>query len=145
MVRGRCGLLETDDETTTRAKVAETLARYVPEPDERRWIEPALLTLLGIESGIGSEQLFGAWRTFFERLAVEGPVVMVFEDFHSADTGLIDFVDQLLDWSRDAPIYVVTLARPDLIEGRPGWGVGKRAFASLYLEPLDDEAMHELL
>ena len=145
MVRGRCGLLETDDESTTRTKVAATIAEYVPDVDERRWIEAALLTLLGIESGIGSEQLFGAWRTFFERLATTGPVVMVFEDFHLADSGLIDFVDHLLDWSRTVPIYVVTLARPELMDRRPGWGMGKRAFTSIYLEPLDDGAMRELL
>ncbi|MFL5709304.1 MAG: adenylate/guanylate cyclase domain-containing protein [Chloroflexota bacterium] len=145
MVRGRCGLLETDDESTTRIKVAATVSDYVPDPDERRWIEAALLTLLGVESGIGSEQLFGAWRTFFERLAATGPVVMVFEDFHLADTGLMDFVDHLLDWSRTVPIYVVTLARPELLDRRSGWGVGKRAFNSIYLEPLDAAEMRDLL
>ena len=51
MVRSRCGLLETDDEATTRAKVAGTLARFVPEEADRRWIEPALLALLGSEGG----------------------------------------------------------------------------------------------
>ncbi|MFL5674134.1 MAG: ATP-binding protein, partial [Chloroflexota bacterium] len=145
MVRGRCGLRETDDESTTRAKVSETVAEFVADPDERRWIEPALLTLLGVESGIGSDQLFGAWRTFFERVAATAPVVMVFEDFHLADSGLIDFVDHLLEWSRTASIYVVTLARPDLIERRTDWGLGKRAFNSLYLEPLGTDAMRELL
>ncbi len=145
MVRGRAGLLETDDESTTRAKLAETLATHVPDAEERRWIEPALLTLLGIESGIGSEQLFGAWRTFFERLAASGPVVMVFEDFHFADGGLLDFVDHLLEWSRNVPIYVVTLARPELLEKRPDWGAGKRNFVSLFLEPLPEPAMRELL
>ncbi len=104
MVRGRARLLETDDEPTTRARVAETLATHVPDPDERRWIEPALLALLGVESGISSEQLFGAWRTFFERLSATGPVVMIFEDFHYADAGVIDFVDHLVEWSRSYPI-----------------------------------------
>jgi tetratricopeptide (TPR) repeat protein len=145
MVRARCHLLETDDESTTRSKVAETIAEYVPDADERRWIEAALLTLLGVESGIGSDQLYGAWRTFFERLAATGPVVMIFEDFHLADSGLVDFVDHLLEWSRNVPIYVVTLARPELIDRRPDWGVGKRAFNSLHLEPLDPAAMRELL
>ena len=145
MVRGRCGLLETDDEPTTRAKVAETLATHVPDPEERRWIEAALLALLGFESKVGSEQLFGAWRTFFERLAGAAPVVMVFEDHHFADSGLLDFVDHLLEWSRSVPIYVVTLARPELLEKRPDWGVGKRAFNSLYLEPLSTPSMRELL
>ena len=97
------------------------------------------------DDGRGSEQLFGAWRTFFERLAATAPVVMVFEDFHFADAGLIDFVDHLLEWSRNVPIYVVTLSRPELLEKRPDWGAGKRNFVSLYLEPLPESAMRELL
>ncbi|HEY5436092.1 MAG TPA: AAA family ATPase, partial [Candidatus Limnocylindrales bacterium] len=145
MVRERCGLLETDDEPTTRSKIAETLATHVPDPEERRWIEPAMLALLGFASGARSEELFGAWRTFFERLATTAPVVMVFEDFHFADSGLIDFVDHLLEWSRTVPIYVVTLSRPELLERRPDWGAGKRSFTSLYLEPLAPAAMRELL
>ena len=145
MVRGRCGLRESDDERTTRAKVAETLATHVPDAGERGWIEPALLALLGIEAGIGSEQLFGAWRTFFERLAVSAPVVMVLEDFHFADAGLLDFVDHLMEWSKNVPIYVVTLSRPELLEKRPTWGACKRNFVSLYLEPLPEPAMRELL
>jgi class 3 adenylate cyclase len=146
MVRGRAGLLETDDAATTRAKIGEALATHVPDPDERRWIEPALLALLGVEiAATGSEQLFAAWRTFFERLAATAPVVMVFEDVHYADTGLLDFVDHLLEWSRNVPIYVVTLARPEFLERRPNWGTGKRNFTSLYLEPLPESAMRELL
>jgi class 3 adenylate cyclase len=127
MVRARAGLLETDDEATTRRKLAETLAAHVPDAEERRWIEPALLALLGIGTGsAGPEQLFAAWRTFFERLAKAAPVVMVFEDLQHADSGLLDFIDHLLEWSRGAPIYVLTLARPELLERRPGWGAGRR-------------------
>ena len=146
MVRERCRLLETDDQQTTRAKISETLALHVPDDSERRWIEPALLALLGVEASPGgSEQLFGAWRTFFERLAASAPVVLVFEDHHYADSGLLDFVDHVLEWSRNVPIYVVTLARPELLEKRPDWGARKRNFTSLYLEPLSEPAMRELL
>jgi class 3 adenylate cyclase/predicted ATPase len=145
MVRRRAGLSETDDEATTRAKVAETVATHVPDPDERRWIGSALLALLGLEARVATEALFGAWRTFFERLAATAPVVLVFEDFHFADTGLLDFVDSLMEWSRTSPIYVVTLSRPDLLERRPDFGIAKRNFTSLYLEPLGDAAMRELL
>ncbi len=145
MVRARAGLLEGDDEATTRARLAETVATLVADPEERRWIEPALLALLGIETGVGSEQLFGAWRTFFERLAAVAPVVMVFEDLQHADAGLLDFIDHLLEWSRGVPIYVLTLARPELLERRPGWGAGRRTFASVHLEPLPEPAMRELL
>ena len=145
MIRERCGLAESDDEPTTRAKVHEQAEQWITDADERAWIERALLALLGVETGVAADELFGAWRTFFERIAEQGTVVLLFEDMHFADTGLLDFVDHLLDWSRGLPIYLVTLARPDLIERRPSWGAGKRNFVSLYLEPLSDEDMRELL
>jgi class 3 adenylate cyclase/tetratricopeptide (TPR) repeat protein len=145
MIRERSGLSERDDEATTRAKIAETVTQWVTDTEEQAWIERSLLTLLGVESGMAADQLFGAWRTFFERVAAQGTVVLVFEDAHFADTGLLDFIDHLLDWSRGLPLYVVTLARPDLIERRPGWGAGKRNFVSLYLEPLPEADMRQLI
>ncbi len=145
MVRERCGLRELDDETTTRAKVRETVERWIDNPDDRSWIEGALLTLLGVEASAAPDQLFGAWRTFFESIAQKGTTCLIFEDMHFADAGLLDFVDHMLEWSRELPIYIVTLARPDLIERRQDWGAGKRNFVSMYLEPLTDEQMRELL
>ncbi|MBF8291027.1 MAG: guanylate cyclase [Chloroflexi bacterium] len=145
MVRGRAGLVETDDEATTRERIAATVREHVPDAIEAPWIESALLALLGYESGIPSAQLFAAWRTFFERLAATFPVVMVFEDLHHADNGLLDFIDHLMEWSRGVPITVITLARPDLLDKRPDWGAGKRSFASIYLEPLPPEEMERLL
>ena len=121
------------------------LETHVPDATERAWIGLALLSLLGLEVEVGSEQLFGAWRTFFERLAASAPVVMVFEDFHFADPGLIDFVEQMLERSRSLPIFILTLSRPELYERRRGWGAGKRSFTSLHLEPLSTAAMRELL
>ncbi len=64
----------------------------------------ALLALLGLEGDIPADQLFAAWRTSFERLAVSGTVVLVLEDFHFADSGLLGFVDHLLEWSRGAQL-----------------------------------------
>jgi class 3 adenylate cyclase len=145
MVRERAGLLESDDEATTRTKLAATVEAHIPDETERATIERALLVLLGFGSGVDPQQLFGAWRTFFERLADTLPVVMVFEDLHFADPGLLDFIDHVLEWSRSSPITIVTLARPDLLERRPTWGAGKRSFTSIYLEPLSDAHMRELL
>jgi tetratricopeptide (TPR) repeat protein len=145
MIRGRCGLTESDDEGTTRTKVAETVRQWVTDPEEVDWIEKALLTLLGIESGMAAEQLFGAWRTFFERIAQVGTVTLVFEDLHHADSGLLDFIEHMLDWSRGLPIYIITLSRPDLLERRADWGAGKRNFTSQYLEPLGETEMRDLL
>jgi class 3 adenylate cyclase len=145
MVRHRAGLAETDDDATTRARISAMLPAHVPDEAERAWISGALLALLGLDSDAAPEQLFGAWRTFFERLAATGPVVLVFEDLHWADAGTLDFVNHLLEWSRNAPILVVTLARPELLDRRPDWGAGKRSFTSIHLEPLTEDAMRELL
>ncbi|MEO6349302.1 MAG: adenylate/guanylate cyclase domain-containing protein [Candidatus Limnocylindrales bacterium] len=145
MIRGRVGLLESDDEQTTRDKLAMTVREHVPDERERPTIERALLVLLGFESGVDPQQLFGAWRTFFERLADELPVVLVFEDLHFADQGLVDFIDHVLEWSRSSLITIVTLARPELLDKRPNWGAGKRSFTSIYLEPLTAGQMRELL
>ena len=145
MVRSRAGLLETDDEVTTRSRLRATVDQYVPDGPERERIEGALLTLLGLHAGTPVRELFGAWRSFFERLAEGAPVVMVFEDFHDADLGLIDFIDHLLEWSRNVPITVVTLARPELHDKRPGWGAGTRNYSSIYLEPLPEAGMRVLL
>ena len=68
---------------------------------------------------------------------------MVFEDVQWADDSLLDFVDYLLEWSRDFPLFVCTLARPELHERRPAWGAGQRNFTSLYLEPLSPTAMDQ--
>ena len=99
---------------------------------------PRVAHLLGLDEGaVGDRQdLFAAWRLFFERLADVYPTVLAFEDMQWADACLLDFVEYLLEWSRDSPLYVITLARPELQEQRPSWGAGQRNFTSLYLEPL---------
>jgi class 3 adenylate cyclase/tetratricopeptide (TPR) repeat protein len=147
IVRQRAGLAEDADEATARMAVAEQLGRFVPDAEERRWIEPALLALIGVDEARdgGTEQLYAAWRTFFERIAEQGTTILVFEDLQWADPGLLAFIDHLTEWARNVPLLVVTLARPDLLEKRPGWGAGKRSFASVALEPLPDEAMGALL
>ena len=147
MVRRRAQLTEDDDEATTRERIAVTLDEYVEDADERERIGPALLTLLGVEEAPagGRDALFPAWRLFFERIAELGTTVLVFEDLQWADTGLLDFIDHLLDWSKGLPIMVVSLARPELFDRRPDWGANRRNLTALALEPLTDDAMRELL
>ncbi|CAN5582938.1 adenylate/guanylate cyclase domain-containing protein [soil metagenome] len=147
MVRKRAGLAERDDEPTTRERIAATLEQYVPDELDRRWIEPRLLQLLGVgESRTGErEELFAAWRMFFERVAEQGPVVMAFEDLENADPGLLDFIDYVVEWSRSQPIFILALTRPELLERRPNWGAGQRAYAAIGLEPLSDGAMRQAL
>ncbi|MGZ6344008.1 MAG: adenylate/guanylate cyclase domain-containing protein [Candidatus Limnocylindrales bacterium] len=147
MVRRRAGLAETDDEETTRARVAATVGEFVPLAEDRRWVEPALLTLLGLEAAPvgGRDVLFAAWRIFFERVAARGTSVLLFEDLQWADSGLLDFIEHVLEWSKGVPLVVVTLARPELFERRPGWGADRRNATAMALEALPDPAMRELL
>jgi class 3 adenylate cyclase/tetratricopeptide (TPR) repeat protein len=147
MVRGRAGLAEGDDEATTRERVAATVAEYVPGEEDRRFVEPALLTLLGLDAPPpgGRDALFAAWRIFFEHVAMKGTSVLVFEDLQWADSGQLDFIEHLLEWSKGAPILVVTLVRPELFERRPDWGRAIRNFTGVALEPLPEAAMHALI
>lgn len=147
MVRHRAGIAETDDSTTTRTRLREMINTYVPDPDEQSWVEPHLEGLLGLRDGHvgeGSEQA-AAYRILFERIAAKGTTVLVFEDLHWADPALLDFVEELTDWSRDHPILIITLARADLLDRRPTWGAGKSGFISLNLSPLSDNEMGELV
>ena len=147
MVRMRCRIAEDEDPSSALAKLQATLAEYLLDEEERGFVEPRLAHLLGLEErqARGQEELYGAWRLFFERLADTDPVAMVFEDMHWADPSLLDFVEYLLEWSRDHPLYVITLARPELLERRSTWGAGSRTFTAISLEPLPEGAMQELL
>jgi class 3 adenylate cyclase/tetratricopeptide (TPR) repeat protein len=147
MVRERCGIHEDEVPEAARGKLTAALREYLPDADERTWVEPRLAHLLGLEEGVPGDQenLFSAWRILFERLADRSPTILVFEDLQWADSGLLDFLEYLLDWSRDHPLFVLGLARPDFSDKRPGWGSGKRSFSSLYLESLSPAAMRALL
>jgi len=147
MVRGRAGIAETDEATLARTRLHEAVAEWLPDEEEREWVEPRLAGLLALDampSGTRDE-LFAAWRTFFERIAERGPVVLVFEDIQWADEGLLDFVTELLDRSRNLPIFVAALTRPELFDRRPGWGSNLRSLTTMTLEPLEREQMAELV
>lgn len=147
MVRGRAGILEDEDSSSALPKLLASVEQHLGDEAERRFVGPRLAHLLGLEErGSGDqENLFAACRIFFERLAEEGPSVMVFEDIHWADSALLDFIEYLVEWSRDRPIFVVTLARPELADRRPTWGGGTRNFTSIFLDPLLPDQMDTLL
>ena len=125
MVRTNASILEGEDPDTALPKLLEAVEIVLPDPEERRWVEPRLASLLGLETGPARdrEDVFAAWRLFYERLAEVMPTVMVFEDIHWADTSLLDFVEYLLEWSRNSPLFILTLARPELLERRPDLGI----------------------
>jgi class 3 adenylate cyclase len=141
MVKAQAGIRENDPEADAEAKLLASIQALVPE-DEREWVVEHLLPLLGLGGEATRHgESFPAWRRYFERLAEQRPLVLVFEDLHWADDGLLDFVDHLVEWSAGVPLFVLGTARPELLDRRPGWGGGKLNAATLALTPLaDDEA-----
>jgi class 3 adenylate cyclase/tetratricopeptide (TPR) repeat protein len=150
IVRQRLGIAEEDPAGVAAERLAAGLDRFVPEPGERAYIGLRLGRLLGVayagDSGasLGREELFAGWRLFFERLAAQAPVVLLVEDAQYADAGLLDFLDYLIDWARDLPVFVLVLARPELGQARPGLGAG-RSRTTLTLDPLDAASMDRLV
>ena len=150
MVRQRLSIAEEDPEETAAGKLAAGLDRYVSDPDERAYVGARLARLLGVavagDNGVplAREELFAGWRLFFERLAAVHPVAMLVEDAQHADAGLLDFLDYLIDWARDLPVYVLVFARSELGEIRPRFGTGRNRI-TLALDALDAESMDQLV
>jgi predicted ATPase/class 3 adenylate cyclase len=147
IVKAQAGILETDSAEAALEKLRRAVQDAVADPGEAEWIESQLRPLVGLEDEAqpGADrqaEAFGAWRRFFEHLAERSPLVLVFEDMHWADDGLLDFVDDLVEWASAVPLLVVCIARPELLTRRPGWGGGKPNATTLSLSPLtrDDTA-----
>jgi class 3 adenylate cyclase len=145
-VKQLCGIFETDTREVALAKLHERVATLVG-PGEAGAIADHLAILLGLDS-TGSvadrETLFFSVRVFIEAVARDQPTVLVFEDLHWADSGLLDLVDLLAARLRGLPIMLLALARPDLLDARPAWGGGLPAYIALPLEPLTVEESREL-
>ena len=131
MVRSRLSIAEGESSAAIDEKLAAGLERFVPDLNEREWIRPRLAALLGIgtsrpagPSAFGRDDLFSAWASFFARVGDGGKtVVLVFDDMQHADSDLLDFLEQLLESAR-YPLFVLSLARPELAEGARWVGNG---------------------
>jgi predicted ATPase len=146
MVKAQAGVLETDTEAEAADKLGAAVGRLLPDETEARWVTSHLRPLAGLagdgDSGDAADrrgEAFAAWRRFFEALAEQRPLVLVFEDLHWADDDLLDFVDQMAARLADIPVLLLATARPELIARRPSWGGGKANAATLSLAPLSDD------
>ncbi len=150
IVRQRLGIAEEDLPEVAAAKLADGLNEFVTDETERSYIGARLSRLLGVPfagdngAALGRDELFAGWRLFFERLAAVQPVVLLIEDAQYADSGLLDFLDHLIDWVRELPVYVLAFARPELSQARPGFGAGRNRI-TLTLDPLDRTSMDLLV
>ena len=122
---GIAGSLEGDEASLIAERIAAAvdLGGTVGPPDETAW----------------------AVRRLFEAEAKARPLVVLFDDLQWAETTFLDLVEHLADWSRDAPILLICLARPEFLDERPGWGGGKFNATSALLERLSDRESAELV
>jgi DNA-binding SARP family transcriptional activator len=142
-VKAQAGILESD--------APEQAGRKLHDAAGEPWIESHLRPLVGLpaEAQLGGDdrriEAFAAWRQFFESLADERPLVLVFEDLHWSEEAFLDFVDYLVDWASGVPLLVVCTARPELLERRTAWGGGKSNAVTISLSPLPDEDTAQLI
>jgi class 3 adenylate cyclase/tetratricopeptide (TPR) repeat protein len=109
--------------------------------------ERAQAVLEGLSSGgaATAEELFWSVRGLLEAVAAERPVILHVDDVQWAEPTLVDLLDHVVDLSRGTPILVLCTSRPELLEGRPGWGGGKLNATTMLLEPLGAAESEALL
>ena len=145
ILKAHASILRTDDPAVTEEKLRQAVRQAVPEPAEAGWVISHMRPLVGLPGdphGGGDRRSgeFAAWRRFFEGVAGYRPLVVVFEDIHWADEGLLEFIDHLAAQSTGIPLMIVCTARPLLFERHPGWGArGQPNAVRLTLEPLSDD------
>jgi tetratricopeptide (TPR) repeat protein len=101
---------------------------------------------VGLAESVGpAEETFWAVRKLLEAQARERPLVVVFDDLQWGQATFLDLIEHVADWSRDAPILLTCLARPELLDDRPGWGGGKFNATSVLLERLNEDESAELM
>src|SRR5438093_7478748 len=141
MVKQAAAITDGDDPDGATSKIAA----LVPA-EEREPVADRLMQAFGLaETKAPAEEIAWAFRKLLQSLARTRPVVAVFDDLQWAEPTLLDLIDHVADWSRDAPILVACLARPELFDARPAWGGGKVNASTILLEPLPEEACEALV
>ncbi len=142
-IREECGILFGDLLGVARQKLRDAGTQL-----DVATSVPALLAVLGLGVEgyeVTREVLFSGMREFFQALAHRAPLLLILEDFHSAEDVTLDFVEHAADWIREVPLLLLVLSRPELLERRPGWMGGKRSATTLFLDPLGSEESRDLL
>ena len=149
IVKAQAGVLESDQPEVAGQKLGQMVAALLREERDGRWVTAHLRPLAGLEGSAGTGdrrgEAFAAWRRYVEALAEGGPVVLVFEDLHWADDGMLDFVDHLAERLAEVPVLLIATARPELYARRSAWGGGKLNATAVSLAPLSDDQTSELI
>ena len=147
LVCAQAGITHDDGAADIRAKLEAAVVASVADPSEHEWVAGRLAVLLGqpATEPVSRDELFTAWRRFFEAVAESAPLVLVVEDLHWADPPLLEFLQYLAQWSSTVPLLMVVTARLELLEGAPTWGGGQRNAITIGLLGLSAAETDELL
>ena len=140
-IKETLGLSDFDDASAVRDRIYSAVA----EDEHADEITANLSKLLGADEGGAPEETFWAIRRFLEASGHQYPAVVVFDDIHWGEPTFLDLVEHVADWSRDAPILLLCMARPDLLDERPTWAGGKANATTISLAPLSDDECAELI
>jgi class 3 adenylate cyclase len=138
------GIFDTDPTPVATRKLEEAVADLVDEGSPELASHIAILVGLADDEVADRRTLFFSVRRLVEELAAKQPLVLVFEDIHWADSGLLDLIETLGSLVEGAPVLLLTLARPDLVDSRPNWGSGLRSSTAVVLDPLGPKVAEEL-
>jgi class 3 adenylate cyclase/tetratricopeptide (TPR) repeat protein len=136
--------IAVDDEQPLESWRAGLLALIAGQPQAEAIVEQ-VVGLIGVGEASGGSDAFWAVRRLLEGMARQQPLVFVIDDLQWATPTFLDLVDHVADWTREAPILLVCPSRPELLDGRPGWGGGKMNATTFLLEPLDGASIDQLL
>jgi tetratricopeptide (TPR) repeat protein len=132
---------------TSPADARARLLAISPDADVADRLATALGAREAAESATVSSEREIAWafRRLVEQRAATRPQVLIFEDIHWAEPPLLELIEYLVTWTRDAPLLVICPARPELLDTRPAWGAGRMEASRISLEPLSEEESRSLL
>ncbi len=137
-IKELAGIFDSDDVEVATGKLRALVERLVGK-EEAEAVAGHIAILLGLETKATApdrDSLFQSVRIFIEAGARDEATAFVFEDIHWADQALLDLIELLAARLHDLPVLLLTLARPELLDTRPGWGGGLLAYNALPLEPL---------
>ena len=141
VIHRAASILDSDPPAVARSKLEAALEG---SSDAQR-VAGLVAGLFGWAEPGATEDAFWAVRKLLEHLAQDRPVVVVFDDIHWGEPTFLDLIEHLADWTREAAVLVLCIARPELLEVRPGWGGGKMNATSILLEPLPSDEASQLV
>jgi tetratricopeptide (TPR) repeat protein len=146
------GIMADDEAETARTKLGNLVAGLQGLEGDPLEVARHLALLSGLDvevdrltSGGDQRVLHASTRHFLEAFARQHSLCFIFDDIHWADEALLDLIESVAARVREAPLLIVTLTRPELMEKRATWGRGVRSFTSLTLEALNESSEHELV